>query len=134
MRNKALKNGHGGGLIRIETPGTAHIDGLLSANGGNAYRGGGGSGGGIYIHCRRFAGGTSALLSANGGDYTYATAPELAGGGGGGRIAIWRISHSYEGSYSVLGGTSTVDAPEAQGSPALFSLATCHKRHTRHFK
>ncbi len=85
----ALGGGNGGGLIRIEAAGTVLQNGILSANGnamtaGNS-RAGGGSGGGIFVMCRRFAGGLQAEMRADGGN----GGSEKAGGGGGGRIAVW---------------------------------------------
>ncbi|MBI2440406.1 MAG: hypothetical protein HYV35_03445 [Lentisphaerae bacterium] len=68
----------------------------MSANGtsgsGSGYYGGG-SGGGIYLTCRTFIGNTNGLLRANGG----------AGnryGGGGGRIAVWRMYDNSAGAVS----------------------------------
>ena len=57
---------------------------------GIAPHGGAGSGGAIYISCRRFhSSRTNALLSARGGN-----GPDNVGGGGGGRIALWRSAES----------------------------------------
>jgi hypothetical protein len=83
--------GDGGGLIWIEASRTVTLNGYLRASGmtpdsGNsAYsRGGGGSGGGIYLKCRTLQG-TTGSLTANG-----STGRRFGGGGGGGgRIQIW---------------------------------------------
>ncbi|MBI2437270.1 MAG: hypothetical protein HYV36_00440 [Lentisphaerae bacterium] len=94
----------GGGLIRVEAGDTIRVDGTLTANSGlakSARYGGGGSGGGIYLRCRTFAGSSNGILRANGGDSGYTAE---CGGGGGGRIAVWRIYHQYQGSYSVTNG------------------------------
>ena len=79
--------GFGGGLVRIEATNAVTISGTITANGGNAdttvtSRGGGGSGGGIYIGCRVLAG-TNGLISANAGERA-----DNGGPGGSGRIAI----------------------------------------------
>jgi len=90
-----LKGGRGGGAIRIEAGGSIRLDGTLSADGGNSvvfgYDPGGGSGGGITVMAARFQGGAGGQISANGGDATAAGVPAYrwAGGGGGGRIAVW---------------------------------------------
>ncbi len=105
--------GFGGGLVRIEAlKGTVQVDGLVTANGGpgkiNATRvGGAGAGGGIYIRCKNFAGGSSSQtnLQANG-----AASPGYGwtwgGGGGGGRIAVWRVTDTFQGQVTTLGGIS----------------------------
>lgn len=83
----------GGGCIRIEAAnvivnGTITADGQDSASG----YGGGGSGGGIFIDSDTFAGGSNAVLRADGGD-----GGAYAGGAGGGRIAIWyAVPDNYE--------------------------------------
>jgi hypothetical protein len=96
-----VQGGFGGGLVRIEAVRTIAIDGTISANGADYGFNfdGGGSGGGIYLKCRKFEGGTNGALVANGGKgYNF--------GGGGGRIAVWRnIGLSPEViSNSVAGG------------------------------
>jgi hypothetical protein len=51
-----------------------------------AYYAGAGSGGGIYITCRRFVGGANGILRANGG---IDDSTQIGGIGAGGRIAVW---------------------------------------------
>lgn len=104
----AYMGARGGGLIRVEAGDTIRVDGTLTANAGRAdtdyaggHYGGGGAGGGIYLRCRTFAGSSNGVLRANGGDSGWVT---LCGAGGGGRIAVWRIYHQYQGSYSVTNG------------------------------
>lgn len=79
---------HGGGLIRINAQYYVTINGTVSANGaaGNSpvNRGAGGAGGTIFIQCAQFSGNTNAILRADGG-----LGGTEAGGGGGGRIAVW---------------------------------------------
>ncbi|MBI2441804.1 MAG: hypothetical protein HYV35_10590, partial [Lentisphaerae bacterium] len=100
----------GGGLIWINATDTITLNGSLLADGEtivNGY-GGAGSGGGIYLRCLTFAGGSNGLLRAKGG-----SGGGNQGGGGGGRIAVWRRAdrHFFQGSYSVTNGTSyTTDA------------------------
>ncbi len=77
--------GPGGGMIRINAYQQMIIDGSITANGSNspASNAGGGSGGGIYLTCRKLGG--AGQVTANGGN-----AGTLSGAGGGGRIAILR--------------------------------------------
>lgn len=81
------RGGDGGGLVHIEADGTITLDGTITAQGGQPLdaddgTAGGGAGGGILLAGRKLTG--SGLLSVRGGDgRTY------AGGGGGGRIALW---------------------------------------------
>ena len=75
-----------GGSAWVQVSGLATIDGAISANGTSGGGGYGvGSGGGIYLWCRRLIGNGQFL--ANGGG-----AGNEGGGGGGGRIAVWRVS------------------------------------------
>lgn len=73
---------------------------------GGGYGGAGGSGGGIYITCRNLAGDANGVIRADGGNGT--TGPDNYGGGGGGRIAVWRRpdKDTYQGSCSVTNGTA----------------------------
>jgi hypothetical protein len=104
--------GSGGGLIWVEASGSITLSGgTLTANGernlNNSFGGGGGSGGGIYLTCRRFGGDTGSLR-ANG-----ATGITGSGtGGGGGRIAVWRIRDSclFTNNITASGGTGTQGA------------------------
>jgi hypothetical protein len=94
--------GYGGGLIRVVAGGTVALDGTLSANGQNGpgWGSSGGSGGGIYVTCRRLEG--AGTLAANGGN-GYNTS---GSGGGGGRIAVW---YSY-GDHAPLNASVTAGA------------------------
>ncbi len=98
----------GGGAIRIDA-GRCEIFGTLNANGGISSYGGGGSGGGIWVTCRRYASADTARISANGG---APGATSTSGGGGGGRICV------------LVGATGEKVAPlyEAEALPASFSL------------
>ncbi len=76
----------GGGVIRLEVTGHAHIDGTLTAAGavGNSHSiDGSGSGGAVWLQCRTFGGAATGLITVPGGN-----ARPNSGPGGGGRIAI----------------------------------------------
>jgi len=77
--------GFGGGTVRIIASGNCIIHGTIKANGGGrtGIHTHGGSGGAIFITCRRFLGSPSGLLQANGETISH-------GGwsGSGGRIAV----------------------------------------------
>ena len=138
------QSGPGGGLVYVTaTNGTIRVDGTIdaSARGGSYFDGngfgGGGSGGTIFLEAKKFFGGTTGRLVADGGD-TIPKDNVLSGTGGGGRIAVWCGGPwepgmgqskftasptpivdcprymSYLGSYSVaagpkIGGNGTVD-------------------------
>jgi hypothetical protein len=91
--------GNGGGAVRLEVSGTITMNGLIVADGARSTDGPGrGSGGGIYIRCKIFAGGPGAV-QANGGDaagWIYS-----GGAGGGGRIAIWRVRDTSAGQITA---------------------------------
>ena len=94
----------------VRASGTITLDGTITANGtsGSSQHNAGGSGGGIYLSCRKLAG-TSGTLSAKGGD---GKASGSEGGGGGGRIAIWRMrGDPAVFTYNVTNGVGT-DLPD----------------------
>ena len=110
-------SGAGGGAVWVEARGTVALNGAIRANGypltpNNGYRAAGGSGGGIYIRCKTVSA-TNGILSANGG---YGA--NQSGGGGGGRIAVWRMNDTTGSSVTnyVNGGTSYGSSGNA-GSP-----------------
>lgn len=90
--------GMGGGLLRLQVAEQATINGTISANGGNGvdsyWVGGGGSGGGVSISCKRLYG--AGIIWAKGGNASGSQVG-AAGGGGGGRIAIWRMYDYWSG-------------------------------------
>ncbi|MDD5706867.1 MAG: G8 domain-containing protein [Kiritimatiellae bacterium] len=109
----------GGGSVQLRATDTVVIQGTITANGqaGNLYRGGGASGGGIYIRCHNFIGDSSGILRANGGNgYTHVLYG--SGGGGGGRIAVWRAHDRSLGSVTtyVNGGTAGGGEHDEAGS------------------
>lgn len=107
-------NGAGGGVVWLEAEQRIRLDGTISAKGQLASRGGAGSGGGVYIHCRRFDGTATGLVNVDGGNYTDGR--DTAGGGGGGRIVIWSIRNDYTGATSALGGSAPNGEPGQPGS------------------
>lgn len=100
-------SGAGGGVIWVETEGTIHVDGGVTADGGDAassWVGGGGAGGSVYFKCRRFAGGGAVIArGGNGGPMYGARSSTGGGGGGGGRVAVWRSYHDWTGSLAAPG-------------------------------
>ncbi len=105
-RGQSLRGWSGGGSIRIIAAQEVRIDGTLSANGesGLYNQDGGGSGGGIFIQCKRFMGNASGVLQARGGN-----GRSLGGGGGGGRIAVFRSIHAFEGTPQPGNNGTSVD-------------------------
>lgn len=108
--------GAGGGLVRIEATRTVTLNGTITAEGEDKanYFNAGGSGGGIYIRCRTFAG-SGGTLTAQGGD-SMGTAGRCAGGGGG-RIAVWRQRDQYVGSVATNVAGGVADTPSCSGAP-----------------
>ncbi len=106
----------GGGVVRVEAAGEVRVDGVVTANGSSPLplniRSGGGSGGAIFIACKRFFGGNTGQLLAKGGGPGLSN--ENGGGGGGGRIAVWvDIPADASGSLRAGGLPSGVIATEA---------------------
>ncbi|MBI3987843.1 MAG: VCBS repeat-containing protein [Lentisphaerae bacterium] len=100
MTNIGGLGGNGGGLIWVESRDQLSLSGVMRADGGSNTMGGGGSGGGIYARCKTFQRNAGYYLSARGGASTNGW---IHGGGGGGRIAVWRA-------YDTLGGPPTSNA------------------------
>ncbi|GMH23780.1 hypothetical protein Nepgr_025623 [Nepenthes gracilis] len=102
--------GGGGGRIRFDTMGSIEVSGCLLADGGNAgVKGGGGSGGSIYIKAPKMTG--NARLSASGGD-GFA-------GGGGGRVSIDVFNRRDDQEVCVHGGKS-FGCPKNSGAAGTF--------------
>ena len=80
----------GGGAVRM-VAGRIYLNGTISAN-GYGYNGDtcGGSGGGIWLACRKIFLGEHGLLVANGGNsgHVHGSIEQDLGAGGGGRIAV----------------------------------------------
>lgn len=79
----------GGGAVRIVASGTVTVNGTITASAQRDHGDlcGSGSGGSIFISCRRFAGTNGWILAQGGGK--GGTYWAYGGSGGGGRIAIW---------------------------------------------
>ncbi|XVF49069.1 hypothetical protein PTKIN_Ptkin03bG0239400 [Pterospermum kingtungense] len=102
--------GEGGGRIRLEVNQTIVVEGNLLANGGNGdLKGGGGSGGSIYIKAHRMIG--SGRTSASGGN-GFA-------GGGGGRISIDVFSRHDDTEFFIHGGKS-FGCPDNSGAAGTY--------------
>ena|GEM_PF-2692385 len=100
----AISGGSGGGTLIANISGSAHLNGIISANGapGKSFgsrSGGGGAGGSINVTASNIDG--SGFLQANGS----AAGGSDAGAGGGGRILISYPSGAFMGGFSVTGGT-----------------------------
>ena len=99
--------GNGGGAVRIAAGGTIRLDGRIYVTGSHntGSSKGSGSGGGVWLTCRDFSVGDSALIEARGGsanDHTWCY------GGSGGRVAIMTGSIS-ESQIDRLYETGTCD-------------------------
>lgn len=114
-----LVAGSGGGLMRIVVANETVLNGDLKANGGfvtqpGDWRGGGGSGGAIYLRTGTLSG--AGAMSARGG-----WGRRSGGGGGGGRIAVWYMSNTFTGTPLPAANGTSVDGGYGQdgsGNPA----------------
>jgi len=117
----ASSGGAGGGALQLKVTTTLTINGTINANGTNggpaASSGGGGGSGGSILLCANTIAGTSGQVTANGGNGWNTGGGIIGGGGGGGRIAKFRNTETYTGTYSVAGGTGNV----AGGAGTLYS-------------
>ena len=88
------QGGNGGGLVRVKANGTIQIDGTINADASAPGPfDGGGSGGGVYLHCYTFKGaGTITAKGSNAG--------QISGAGAGGRIAVWYRKNEWTGTLS----------------------------------
>ncbi|KAL8209856.1 hypothetical protein R6Q57_006588 [Mikania cordata] len=108
--NEVDYGGGGGGKISLMVNGSVEMNGLLLAEGGDGSpRGGGGSGGSIYIKAYKMTG--SGKISACGGNGF--------GGGGGGRIATDVFSRHEDPKIFVHGGYS-LGCPSNAGAAGTF--------------
>ncbi|XP_044463835.1 uncharacterized protein LOC123194611 isoform X2 [Mangifera indica] len=102
--------GKGGGRIRLEIQNEIEVGGTLMADGGDgSIKGGGGSGGSIFIKAHRMTG--NGIISAAGGN-GFA-------GGGGGRVSINVFSRHDETELFVHGGRS-FGCPENAGAAGTY--------------
>ncbi|KAF5481918.1 hypothetical protein F2P56_002530 [Juglans regia] len=102
--------GEGGGRIWIEVNTTLQVSGNLFADGGDGgVKGGGGSGGSIFVNAQRMIG--NGRISATGGN-GFA-------GGGGGRVSIHVFSRHDDTQIFVHGGSS-LGCPENSGAAGTY--------------
>ncbi len=116
-------NAKGGGLIRIVASRTIANNGMMTASGEDLAVSdqSTGSGGGIFLQCRRWEGSASATVRAKGGDAPGGNCRS----GGGGRIAVWCAEDAYLGSYNVTyGANGTGGIPLAQSGTLVLSNLT----------
>jgi len=117
-RNIDSVGGYGGGLVRLVAD-IVTVAGTVSANGQNPLSpNGAGSGGAVYITCRRFEGG--GVLRARGGDNR--TGSSYGGAGGGGRIAVASVRNLFNGTADVGGGTGRNSVTAAAGTAHMVDL------------
>ncbi|MCP4589229.1 MAG: DUF11 domain-containing protein [bacterium] len=109
--------GKGGGAMHLVVSETFTLSGTLSADGsagitdGITKRGGGGSGGSIWIETLVITGsGTIRANGGNGGDTGFGE----GGGGAGGCIAIRAMTNSYSGTIQVVGGIGSDSAEDGE--------------------
>jgi hypothetical protein len=95
-----VASGSGGGALQLTVGNTLQVDGVVTADGGDAPldRGGGGSGGSLWLTVGKMAG--AGVISASGGNGDSM----LGGGGGGGRIAIYYGTNQFQGGVRAWGG------------------------------
>ena len=101
--------GRGGGRIVFEISEMLRLEGLVHANGepGSSNASGGGAGGSIVIRALNFDG--DGTVSVNGGSCISSHSP-YAGGGAGGRIAVYyNGNYTFIGSFQSYGGTSQAE-------------------------
>jgi len=105
--------GRGGGAIRIQAAGDVTANGLITANGALSAVGtfaGGGSGGGIDIHCDTFRSVHGVVRAAGGGGPS-------GGGGGGGRVALNYTPGLQSGAPAVVATFSAASGGAGTGAP-----------------
>ncbi|MBI2464138.1 hypothetical protein HYV57_04225, partial [Candidatus Peregrinibacteria bacterium] len=129
--SSASVGGNGGGVIRLDIKNTTTINGLVSANGLNAYdyyyTGGGGAGGSIFITTDTLLG--SGSLSAQGGrggntNNYY----NVGGGGSGGYITYCLYANKFSGNYLYAGGaggTSSSGTSGGKGDDGIVTQQNC---------
>ena len=104
-------NGYdGGGAIKLDAAGTITLNGFITANGIGGMRRTA-AGGSIWLICDTFAG--SGTIRAQGGDAS-ATGNNA---GGGGRVAIDRVTSTFSGIVSLRGGRDNGSFTQYAGQP-----------------
>ena len=107
----------GGGVVWMTVDDRVTVNGTMSANGGSIrnwqYYPGAGSGGGLFLTCKRFEGGASGLMRANGGNDDSQSA---GAAGGGGRIAVVCQSASTSVTFKVQANAGVGDYAAVNGT------------------
>ncbi|KAL7602506.1 hypothetical protein Lser_V15G25631 [Lactuca serriola] len=102
--------GNGGGRVWVEVVDAVEVSGRIFADGGDGgVKGGGGSGGSIFVKSRKMTG--SGILSASGGNGF--------GGGAGGRISVNVFSRHDDQTFFAHGGQS-YGCPANSGAAGTF--------------
>ncbi|XP_077861759.1 uncharacterized protein LOC144342564 [Saccoglossus kowalevskii] len=118
--------GRGGGRIYLRLRDSFTMNGHISLNAEHApsySRGGGGSGGGLWVEVKQFQG--RGTISCNGGDGDY-----YGGGGAGGRINIYYVTGDYHsGQITSKGGIGgrTYSEPGGPGITYLSGTQPFHR-------
>jgi hypothetical protein len=118
--NHSARGGDGGGAVKINVDTSLNIDGTITAGGsGGLSNSGSGSGGSIWIDTQTLSG--SGLVKANGGTVNRH--------GGGGRIAIYSVTSTFDAlnsahvqAYGALGGPGTIYYQNDEDHPTNGSL------------
>ncbi|KAK3576661.1 hypothetical protein CHS0354_004945 [Potamilus streckersoni] len=122
--------GTGGGVIWFNVTGVIDVDGVISADGGNAEKNsgsGGGSGGSIWMYCNLIKG--FGKITTHGGDGSNGTS--FGSGGAGGRIALYynynetMSSFRYQ-AYGGKAGDSSVSENGGGGTVFIYSMTQNH--------
>ena len=117
--NNTYPGGSGGGAIRLIVSNVLRVDGSIETNGQSVNRGGGGSGGSIYIAVNTLEG--AGFISARGGYSSEYYGPS-GGGGGGGRIAVYYQTNNFPiNQITAAGGGSSNYGTAAAGTVFLKS-------------
>jgi hypothetical protein len=94
--------GRGGGIFWLNVTEHIHIDGTISANGGEGLvpHAGGGSGGSVWIHCELVTG-YGKVTAYGGAGHTHSRTP--GGGGAGGRVSMYFGKNETKDGFKFFG-------------------------------
>jgi hypothetical protein len=111
----------GGGLVRLEIEKRLVVDGTITVDGQFGYnRGGGGSGGGVWLTCKTFEGNGAITANGGAGDTVYAAGP-----GAGGRIAVWGLHQRGSVTMVATNGVQNLGTgPAEAGTVVWYQLQT----------
>jgi len=119
--------GTGGGIINITCGGTANISGAIDASAGDGSssgnRGGGGSGGTVFINADIISDSSSTgTINVDGGD---GESGGYGGGGAGGRVAFYYGAMTFDSNDISVDGGRDINGPYAEdGTVFLFNTVT----------